>query len=71
MSIRGGSDLFYLDFADIDDIIINNWELFKTYFPGQAWISSEITDLGNCRNLVAHNSNLGAHKKDVIRVNFH
>ena len=70
MSIRGGSDLFYLDFADIDDIIINNWELFKSYFPGQAWISSKITDLGNCRNLVAHNSNLGAHEKDVIRVNF-
>ena len=70
MSIRGGSDLFYLDFSDIDDIIINNWELFKSYFPGQAWISSKITELGHCRNLVAHNSYLGAHEKDVIRVNF-
>ncbi len=70
MSIRGGSDLFYLDFKDLGDIILNNWELFKPYFPDQSWISSKINELGDCRNLVAHNSFLGDHERDVIRVNF-
>jgi hypothetical protein len=70
ISIRGESDLFYLDFSDIGDLITNNWEIFKAYFPDQAWISSKINELGRCRNLVAHNSNLGSHEKDVIRVDF-
>lgn len=70
MSIRGSSDLFYLDFKDLGDIILNNWELFKPYFPDQSWISSKINELGDCRNLVAHNSFLGDHERDVIRVNF-
>ena len=70
ISVRGGSDLFYLDFKDISDLILNNWDLFKSYFPDQSWISSKINELGNCRNLVAHNSFLGDHEKDVIRVYF-
>ena len=70
MSVRGQSPLFYLDFKDLGTVILNNWELFKGYFPDQAWISSKIDDLGSCRNLVAHNSRLGEHEKDVIRVTF-
>jgi hypothetical protein len=44
--------------------------LFKPYFPQQSWIATKIDELGNCRNLVAHNSYLGKHERDVIRVNF-
>jgi hypothetical protein len=68
--IRGNSDLFYLDFKDLSDVITNNWDLFRTYFPDQSWISTKIDELANCRNLVAHNSFLGDHERDVIRVNF-
>lgn len=70
ISIRGGSELFYLDFKDLGDIILNNWELFKPYFPDQSWINSKISELGDCRNLVAHNSFIDKHERDVIRVNF-
>lgn len=70
ISLRGSSELFYLDFKDLGDIILNNWEVFKSFFPEQSWISSKIDELGNCRNLVAHNSFLGDHERDVIRVNF-
>jgi len=70
ISVRGGSELFYLDFKELTDIILNNWELFKPYFPDQSWIASKIAELGNCRNLVAHNSFLGDHERNVIRVNF-
>lgn len=70
MSIRGDSELFYLDFKDLGILIQNNWDLFKAYFPDQSWIASKIDELGNCRNLVAHNSFIGDHERDVIRVNF-
>jgi hypothetical protein len=70
LSIRGDSPLFYLDFKELGTLILNNWELFKPYFPQQSWIATKIDELGNCRNLVAHNSYLGKHERDVIRVNF-
>ena len=70
VSIRGASELFYLDFKEIGTLIQNNWDIFKSYFPDPSWISSKIDELGNCRNLVAHNSFLGDHERDVIRVYF-
>ena len=70
LSIRGNSELFYLDFKELEAIILNNWTVFKQYFPGQSWISSKIDELVNCRNLVAHNSYIGTHERDVIRINF-
>ena len=70
LSIRGESPLFYLDFKELGTLILNNWELFKNYFPQQSWIATKIDELGSCRNLVAHNSYLGKHERDVIRVNF-
>ena len=70
ISVRGNSDLFYFDFKDLGSLILNNWDIFKSYFPDQAWIGSKIDELGNCRNLVAHNSVIGDHEIDVIRINF-
>ncbi len=70
LRMRGDSDLFYLDFNDLGVLILNNWELFKSRFPDQAWISSKINELYGCRNLVAHNSYIGEHERDVIRVGF-
>jgi hypothetical protein len=68
--VRGDSDLFYLDFKDLGTIILNNWELFRVYFPDQSWISAKMNELYSCRNLVAHNSYIGAHERDLIRVYF-
>jgi len=70
IGVRGNSDLFYFDFKDLGVLIQNNWDIFKIYFPDQAWISSKIDEMGNCRNLVAHNSVIGEHERDVIRINF-
>lgn len=70
ISIRGNSELFYLDFKELGILIQNNWDLFKAYFADQSWIASKIDEVGNCRNLVAHNSFIGDHERDVIRVNF-
>lgn len=70
LSIRGNSEIFYLDFDDIGYIIRNNWDIFKTYFPSQEWIVTKIDELSKCRNLVAHNSYIGKDERDLIRVYF-
>lgn len=68
LCIRGDSDLFYLDFKELGDIIVNNWLVFKSYFPDQAFVSSKINELARCRNLVAHNSLVTSSERDLIRL---
>lgn len=70
IGIRGNSNLFYLDFKELSNIIIANWELFKDYFPDQHWLNVKIDELGNCRNLIAHNSYISSMERDVIRLNY-
>lgn len=70
LRVRGDSDLFYLDFKDLGDIILNNWTLFSKFFPDQAWIKTKIEEMANCRHLVAHNSYVDEHGREVIRLNF-
>jgi hypothetical protein len=70
MSMRGNSELFYLDFKELGDLILNNWTLFESFFPNQGWIKTKIDEMANCRNLVAHNSYIDDHERDVLRLNF-
>jgi len=70
IGIRGNSELFYLDFKELSNIIISNWDVFKEYFPDQHWLNVKIEELGNCRNLIAHNSYISALERDVIRLNY-
>jgi hypothetical protein len=70
LPLRGDSNLFYLDFKELGTIIVNNWDNFKKYFPDQAWITTKINELGECRNLIAHNSWIGNSEKDLIRLYF-
>jgi hypothetical protein len=70
LSVRGESELFYLDFSDLGELIINNWTLFKDFFPNQAWIKTKVEEMAHCRNLIAHNSYVSPHERDVIRLNF-
>lgn len=70
ISVRGSSDLFYLDFKELANLIIANWETFKVYFPDQHWLNVKIEELGNCRNLIAHNSYVSDMEREVIRLNY-
>jgi hypothetical protein len=65
---RGGSDIFYLDFKDLGSIIQNNWKLFSHYFPDLNWITTKIDEISDCRNLVAHNSFLDVHQRNLVKV---
>jgi len=70
VSIRGDSDLFYIDFVELGALIQNNWYLFEEYFPEQAWIISKLGELYSIRNLVAHNSYVGEHERNILQVYF-
>ena len=56
LPLRGGNDLFYLDFTELADIIINNWDYFKNFIPDQNWIKVKMQEMYDIRCLVAHNS---------------
>ncbi|HRI27671.1 MAG TPA: Swt1 family HEPN domain-containing protein [Chitinophagales bacterium] len=72
LSQRGNDLLYYLDFRELADLILNNWnDLFKNYFPSQQWISTKIDELANIRNLIAHNSYINTHDKRVLVTNYH
>ena len=70
IGVRGGSNIFYMDFIDLGSIIQNNWNFFSKYFPSQQWILAKIEELTKCRNLVAHNSIIGDNEKKMISVYF-
>lgn len=70
LGVRGDSDLFYLDFEDLNKIIVNDWDLFKPYFPDQNWITTKIKEMADCRNLVAHNSFIEEHGRNVIKTDY-
>jgi hypothetical protein len=55
--LEGAKDenLEYVDFGDLSQIIIANWELFKDLIPSQSWLNQRMIELEKARNFVAHN----------------
>ena len=70
LSDRSDDNIFYVDFTDLNLIIKNNWDIFKEYFPDQAWIKSKVDDIYKCRNKIAHNTSLSELDKNVIKTHF-
>lgn len=70
LPIRGNNDLFYCDFIQLGKIIVGNWEIFKKYFPNQNehWLNVMIEELYKIRCLVAHNSFVGDHEIQSLKV---
>ncbi len=70
LPIRGDNDLFYCDFIQLGKIISANWKLFGKYFPkkDEHWINVFIDELYKIRCLVAHNSFVGDHEKQSLKV---
>ncbi len=56
LPLRGDKDLYYMDFNDLADIIVNNWDCFKNDIPDQGWIKVKIQEMYDIRCLIAHNS---------------
>lgn len=69
-SSRGHSDIYYLDFKDLQALFIGNWQYFDKDFPSLNWITAKLEDLTHCRNLIAHNSDLGSQELELIKLHF-
>lgn len=55
---RGGHYIHYTDFRNLKEIIVDNWGIFKRFFPDQSWIISRLKELELSRNIIAHNNPL-------------
>lgn len=53
---RGSYSAFYLDFSDLKNIIISNWDSFKKDFPDQSFVNYNFDEFYKIRCKVAHNS---------------
>lgn len=68
--IRGGHDIYYMDFKDLNRYFTKYWTIvFYNIFESQSWITDKIKELYDIRNLVAHNSfNLNKDTSDLVKV---
>lgn len=66
LSVRG-SELFYLDFKDLGNLIDNNWEVFSPFFPNREFIIPKLNEMADCRNLIAHNSYIGDTERNLMQ----
>lgn len=68
LPLRGDNDLYYLDFIELSELIINNWECFKNLIPDQDWIRVKMADLYDIRCLIAHNSYISRDSMQLLEV---
>lgn len=47
--------LNYVDFGQLSDIIIQNWQCFSDLIPSQHWLKQRFDELEKARNFIAHN----------------
>ena len=52
--------LYRIDFADLGLLIMNHWDLFKDFFPNQAWMTSRFHEAERSRHVIAHTNLLAA-----------
>ena len=66
---RGGHDIYYLDFKDLN-IFFNKYQgVFNTIFVSIAWITDKVNELYDIRNLIAHNSsNIDNNTLNLVKV---
>lgn len=66
---RNAHEIYYTDFKDLESIIINNWKIFKNFFPkkdGQFFVKRVLKTVVPGRNIIAHSNPL--HPREVRRL---
>lgn len=57
---RNKEPLFYMDFADLAKLIVNNWPEFEDLLPSQSWVQSRLDEAERSRNVIAHTNILSS-----------
>ena len=47
--------LYFVDFGNLADIIVQNWANFEYLIPSQHWLKQRFDELEKVRNFIAHN----------------
>lgn len=68
LPVRGDKDLYYADFIELSDVIVNNWDYFKGDIPDQEWIKVKMKDMYDIRCLVAHNSYISDDNMKLLEI---
>lgn len=63
---RGKSPIHYTDFADLGNIIRQNWVDFEPHLPTLEWVDSVFDVLERSRNVIMHSGELA--DRDIERV---
>lgn len=67
LSFNSESDIYFLDFIELGDIIRENWTDFSSYFPNQEFILTKVSELADARNRIAHNSYIGETERTMLK----
>lgn len=72
LPVRGENDLYYCDFIQLGQIMVSNWAVFQKHFPqrNEHWLNGKMDELYQIRCLVAHNSYVGQHERDALKVHY-
>jgi hypothetical protein len=57
---RNKEPLYYMDFADLAKLIVNNWSDFDDLLPNQSWVHSRLDEAEKSRNVIAHTNVLSS-----------
>ncbi len=70
---RKAHEIYYTDFKDLEAIIINNWPIFKTFFPrtdGQFFVKRVLSPILPSRNIIAHTNPITSKEARRLALNF-
>lgn len=68
LPLRDDNGLYYLDFIELVDLMINNWDYFKSKIPDQNWIKVKMNEMYDIRCLIAHNSFISEENMQLLDV---
>lgn len=68
LPLRGENDLYYLDFIELADFIVTNWDYYKDDIKDQNWIKVKMEELYGIRCLIAHNSYISDDNIQLLEV---
>jgi hypothetical protein len=57
---RGGSILSYMDFPQLGDVILDQWERFEDLFGDRRWVENYFREMNPARRALAHTGDLTA-----------
>lgn len=63
---RGDDPMNFIDFSQLNSIIVSNWKLFESLLRRQPWVQHILDTMGRSRNVIMHSGELP--DEDIERI---